>query len=77
MANYEYLNPSFAHVKDEETETSEENNGQLLPVRDNAGFLPGRAVLVDHVLAGEDHPEHHEGGIKDSLDYTKQLFLSS
>ena len=62
-----YLNTSLAHVKDEEAKTSEENDGQFLPIRDNAGFLAGHTVLVDHVLAGEDHPEHHEGGIEDSL----------
>ena len=61
------LHAPLAHVKDKQAQTSEQNDGQFFPVCNQPGFLSGGTVLVDHVLAGEDQPEHHQCGVKDPL----------
>ena len=62
------LDAALAHVEDEEAGAAEEDDGQLAPVGDEAVLLArARPGGVDAVLAGEDHPEGHQGGVENAL----------
>ena len=61
------MDAALAHVEDEEAERAEENDSQLLPISKDPVLLAGGAVLVDHVLAGEDHPKDHQRRVEDAL----------